>query len=441
MKRFLFILLLLPLFACSQQVGFVNIGTVVPPTPPDTNRILIEDNFDGSSLSANWTVQGSPTITVTGGWATIEGTDGYDKDYSQRMRYTGYLTNGQSTIRNYIIEIGLMFNEISDSTRGVYVGADSPISSDFRFSSWGQFDHSTLQPDALAIEASNLSARFVTPDSTRTSIPTINTTDYYTLRIQVWEDGETVTLTNNTTTATRSVTHIYDITAATWPLRPNIFYYSMGVMASANIKADYFRVTTSEVLNPWGVWVGNSITTGYTSGSVQNSFAYLLRSNTDSTMQVMAGAGMNMLHTIDNLDEIIEVSPTYVFLNIGTNAGGNFTNYQTIVSTLEAAGIDVIPTMNVNGGNPATGGTFNNSIATTYSDEIDTWTTGWNTMTIGNGQMHDALHPTLTGMQKLADVIKAARPDLFPLFILLMTIRRRKKAKVISMNNKKSKAA
>ena len=113
--------------------------------------------------------------------------------------------------------------------------------------------------------------------------------------------------------------------------------------------------------------------------------------------------------------EMISVNPDYIFLNIGTNGGGTTADVSSIITKFTNAGINVIPTLIVNGGNPATGGTFNNYIATTYpSTYIDTWTTGWNTMSVGNGDMGDALHPTTQGMRKLALIIKSARPDLFP---------------------------
>ncbi len=76
----------------------------------------------------------------------------------------------------------------------------------------------------------------------------------------------------------------------------------------------------------------------------------------------------------------------------------------------------IVPSLIVNGGDPATAGNWNYFIKNTYpSTYIDLWTTGWNTMTIGNGEMADGVHPTNTGNTKLANIIKAARPDLFPL--------------------------
>jgi hypothetical protein len=110
------------------------------------------------------------------------------------------------------------------------------------------------------------------------------------------------------------------------------------------------------------------------------------------------------------------LNPDTVFINLGTNSGGSTTDYDNMTDSLIAHGIFVIHTLTPNGGNPATGGTWNNHIATTYpTTYIDTWTTGWNTMSIGNGEMVDTIHPSLTGIRKIMEIIMAAYPDIFNL--------------------------
>lgn len=412
MRTLLFILLLFSSCAKSQINRFFQAAAYHINIP--IIRTVYDDQFNDGSVSSDWSIRnpGSQTVTESGGYMNLAGT-GTTKDFRYMIRDTGY---GHSMLRNYIIRTRVRLNSTIDgNSRGFFLGVYSPLISDYRFSSYGVFDFSTTNT-AVSINASNDTIYFVTADSTRSGIPTVTAGNWYQVTYTMYENYESIKVKGETTNDSVTVTHSYTLGDANWPLRPNYFNYTMGIMGNSSVSVDYFTVYTYEPLQPKYLFVGNSITTGYMSGDADSAYAYKLRPYTNDSVHIMAGAGMSMTDLRICLDEIITVDPQYVFLNIGTNAGGSFaTDYTYIVSTLEASGIDVIPCLIVNGGNPATGGTFNNSIATTYSDEIDLWTTGWNTMTIGNGQMVDAVHPSNAGMTTLRNIIKLARPDLFPL--------------------------
>lgn len=416
MKKFFLLSFLLPVIGLAQQVGFITYKPPFVPEPPaPCFRTIVSDYFGGSSLSGNWTVRHpeAQTISVSGGELHLAGS-GSNKDFSKRIMNTGY---GLSTIRNYITTLEFQINAINSNCKGVYVGVHSEANNpSYRFSSYsviafdGLVDTLSFSNSDDSIFFGNVAAR------TTAGIPDINTSDTYKLILEVDEDSSRTTFINVTAQDTARVNARYNFTVSgVWPLRPSLFYYGFGIMGSTDIDVLSFTATTTECPFPDILFVGNSIPTGYTAESCENSFAYKLRANTSDTIQIMAGGGMTILNTIQNASEIIAHDPEYVFLEIGTNAPAVFADYQTLVTTLEAAGIDVIPMMIVNGGDPATGGTFNNSIAVTYSDEIDLWTTGWNTMSIANGEMESTVHPSNSGMTKLAAIIKAAKPTIFPL--------------------------
>lgn len=423
--RILLIILLLS-FKATGQMYFARIASsgTSAPDPGTGTRTLIDHQFNTSfpsDLSVRRTTD--VTTTVSGGELRLTGLTNIQttaipgvynryKSFQTKIVDTGY---GVSTIRNYRIDMKFRINSITDSTRGVYVGASCPGADiGYRLSSYAVIDF--MNDTLCVIGAQDTMYHPQTIPTRTTGLPAFNTSDNYLLSFIMRESIGRALIKNLTTGDTASVALYYDLNTNAWPLRPPYFNYGFGVFNKTDIYIDYFTVTTDEVLNPDLVFIGTSITTGYSSGTTDSSYAYMLKPYTNRVLQIMAGPGATVLSTITNIPELVAVSPDTVFIELGTNSGGTTADYSRLTDSLTTHGSFVYHILSPNGGNPATGGTWNNYIATTYpSTYIDTWTTGWNTMTIGNGEMYDAVHPTATGMRKLALIIKSALPTLFPL--------------------------
>jgi hypothetical protein len=391
----------------------------IPPLPPVPGE-LIYDNFPSGVISGKWVVPAGQTISVDGDDVEITGS-GTTKDASKLIYNIGYW---QSTLRNYTTQLEFKIKSIGANTKGVYVGVsstnNSTIASNFVFSAVALLDYSgtpTLQ--IICPDSNNV---FKTPAQTETTVglPPINTSDRYRIEFSVNEQRATATLTNLTTVQSVSITYDYiSNTPNSGVSRPNIFYYSFGICASTHISIQSFLAKTTEIINPWSVFVGDSITTGYCGNLFIDTYAYVLRNHASvgNIIQVMAGGGNNLFHVENNMSEILRIDPTNVFLNIGTNAFGSFeTDYLPVGATIINSGINLYPLAIGVGGNPLTSGTFNYKIKNAYpANFIDLWTNGWNTMTIPNGDMVDSLHPSTQGHLKLANLIKTLKPALFPL--------------------------
>lgn len=428
MRKIAVILLLLISHFVSGQTFILNASVTYtpPPTPPTTGvRTLIYDDFSGSSLNSRWNVRRSDkqTITVSGGSArvsvntdTIAQRPGYafSNITTQTMIYD---TSYQLTcIRNYVIETGFRINKLNDTTLGAYTGAYSPFTA-YPFSNFGHFQFSG--PDTIRI-LGGVDTAFTFPPSgqSETSTVPVNTTDYYVIRHKIDENTDSLWFVNRTTLDSVLKVVTFQFTSGGWLTRPSYFWFAFGAMGRSDVSFDYYLVTTTEELNPAYLFVGNSITTGYNATTADSAYANILKRATTDSVQIYAGGGMGVDEILLAMHNLVAINPQYVFLNIGTNNTYNSPNsvkYQTIVDSFTNRGFTVFPCLIVNGGDPTSGGGWNQWIKTTYaSSYIDLWTAGWNTMTIGNGEMYDGVHPTLSGHQKLAALIQTLKPLLFP---------------------------
>lgn len=425
MTRLLIFILLLSVQSFGQSFIFPAVlGGANNDAPIAGTRTLIYDDFSGGSLNSRWNVRrpDKQTITVSGGLARVQvNTDTiaqrggflYSNITTQTMIYdTSYKL---SCIRNYAIEMGFYINKLNDTTLGVFTVVYSPFTI-LAFSNIGHFQFSN--PDTIRIlMSSDTSFTFPPAGQNETSSVPVNTSDYYVMRHKINENTDSLWFINRTTGD--SVVKVVTFDPFGWIMRPNYFWFGFGAMGRSDVSFDYYHVTTTEELNPKYLFVGNSITTGYKSTTLDSSYANILKRSTSDSIQIWAGGGMGVGDVLATMHNLVAINPQYVFLNIGTNDtynGGNSVKYQQVVDSFTANGFTTFPCLIVNGGDPISGGGWNQWIKSNFpSSYIDLWTAGWNTMTIGNGEMADGVHPSLTGHQKLAALIKTLKPSLFPL--------------------------
>jgi lysophospholipase L1-like esterase len=329
---------------------------------------------------------------------------------------------GASMMRDYKIRIKFQLKEMTDSgARGVWVGARSDfLYGEYNFTCGVYWD---FRNDSLMVLGSTDSTYYVTPASA-TGAPLSsgfhgNLTDWWELSFECREYGGVGKLVNLTTGDTTSRTAYWDYLHSITPQRPNYFHWSIAAVNKTAIDVDYIKVTTTQQRNRDICFVGNSITSGYFGGHYDSSFAKILATKTTLTTQIWAGGGQDVINIFSALPELLLLNPGHVIICLGTNnaySSPNAVYYHRFIDSLTAHGITSTKLLIPNGGDPTSGGGWNQWIKDTYgSSYVDTWTTGWNTMSVGNGEMADGLHPSNTGMRKLALIIKAALPLLFPL--------------------------
>jgi len=436
MRNIFIILFLIVSFSSNSQLYFGRIasssgsGGGGGSSSPDS--VLFYDDFNGVSLSSGYK-QRRPnlqTVSVSGGNLTIQGNHdtyvpprpGFYGNYKNYMTRIWDTTYGASMIGEYTISTKVKFNDVTDtSARGFWLGAYSPFTfGEYNFSCGAYWD---FVNDSLMIQSHTDSTYYFTPTTNTGSKLSAtfhpNTSDWWILSFSVKPYGGIARIENLTTGDTISKTYYWDYLHPVTPSRPNYFHWSMAAINKTNVSLDYLKVTTPELRNRDIIFIGNSITRGYYGGHQDSSFARMLDAYTNSTIQIWAGGGQDVINIHKCIPELITYSPGTAIVGLATNNSYGSTEraaYQAFIDTLTAHGITSYKTLTPNGGNPVGGGSWNQWIKDTYpSTYIDTWTTGWNTMSTGNGEMEDSVHPSATGMRKLALIIKAALPSLFPL--------------------------
>lgn len=426
--RFLITILIL-LTSCTRSDGQLYFGRIAAgtggggePTIPG-QRTLLFDDFDGTSINNDWFVRrpdkqslaiSNGLLRIIGNADTVPGSG--ESFYNSRSTQlfitdTGY---GYSSIRNYKVEIKFKINKINDTTVGVYCGVNSPDFLDSRASSWLHLDYSSAV-DTITFLGNDDTAYSYQPQPRHAFSFDFNTSDWYKMIFEVNETDRIATVINMSNQDTLEFSNPYTI--GVWPLRPNYFHFGFGVMGRTDVSFDYIKVTSTELLNPDIMFIGNSITTGFSCVKIDSCYPYILRQFTNKSIRVWAGGGMGVESMQRTFNRLIEMNPEYIFIMLGTNdqfSEYNRNLYIYFVSALESLGIITYKLHVPNGGDPSSGSGWNKWISETYpSTVIDTWTTGWNTMSIGNGDMNDTLHPTEQGMRKIALIIKEAMPLLF----------------------------
>jgi len=394
-------------FSFSKQITLqpqTVIGTIFN---DDFNRGFWGSNYDTSALTG-------VTSTFSNGFVKMHSASGA----GAFTKIASYIGKGKMTLRNFDIEIGFRPCTITSGTYGPILGTNTTRNPGQNTATVVYPDFSTNFGPAFTIGAAN-SSGVISSKATTTNMPARSIANNYTLKLKVSADTAQAFILNRNTSEQTSLQYIYDFTnLAQSATKPNIFYPAFGLNGLDSIVVDNFKISSPDKRYVKMVFVGNSITTGYYGGMARNSFPDQLKAKTNYDIQILAGGYNRTADVIDNLWQIIDMHPENVFLEIGTNDRGNGisqatiqANIDTINNRLNRAGIKVYHLAAPDAGNPATGGTTNNYLSTTYgSFFVNTWTGCY-----GAGQMVDAVHPNQLGFRIIADTIQAKLPLLFPI--------------------------
>ena len=218
------------------------------------------------------------------------------------------------------------------------------------------------------------------------------------LRITVEQDIDTIVakVYNITTQEEQSIFYVYTLPSS--PFTSNAGDFAIHILGGT-YEMQLYKVETKAFKNSSLMCIGDSKTNGYNGASFAESFPNqlngLLNYITDSS-----GGNETTSEVLIKIPEIIELSPKKVLLNIGSNDkryGITYavweSNYDSIVSQLEAAGIDVYHLLQLNE-NVLTFTDYNTHITSTYAS----------TRIVDAGIISlysDGVHPDYTGMDEI----------------------------------------
>ncbi len=390
-------------------------------------RTLIYDEFTGSTLNSRWFVRrpDKQTLTVSGGVLRIQtNTDtiaarvGYDFSNvtTQTMLYdTAY---GLTCTRNYTEEIKFRPRKLNDTTLGVYAGPYSPFSLDLPFSNFAHAQFSTV--DTLKMLAGKDTC-FSVPPAFKWPLTSWswNTTDWYILRLTVFEGNFLITIKNLTSNDSLNQYYQYDFTHGSYPKRPNYFRFAFGAMGRTDVDIDYVLVTTPEELNPTWTILSDSRGTGYNAVYADSAYGNMLKRNTTDSVQIWAGGGMGVDEILATFPRLRELGTSKFILDFGTNNTFNSdfqTKFTRITDSITSWGATYYILYQPNHGDPISGSGMNKWFKDNFGSHIaDDWDTGYAVWSTGNGRMYDGVHHTLLGTQERYVIIKGKLIAFFPL--------------------------
>lgn len=183
------------------------------------------------------------------------------------------------------------------------------------------------------------------------------------------------------------------------PNTSNFAIYNVG----GTYDIESIHIETTDFKNAKLLCIGDSKTEGIGANALNTGFPNILKDFYEGVSK-NAGTSDTTIEVIIKIDQIIQLSPQKVLLNIGSNDkrfGRTFsqwsTDYDSIVSQLEAANIDVYHLLQLNE-NSLTFNDYNSHINTTYDASRII-----NAGTIALAA--DGIHPSQEGMQQIADAV------------------------------------
>lgn len=138
---------------------------------------------------------------------------------------------------------------------------------------------------------------------------------------------------------------------------PNNGFYALNFLGGTQDIYN-FKLSSTENRNSMCIFIGNSITSGYSSGGLGHRYQDVLYNNHPYRYGTNAGPGDRMIHCLWDTTEVLNLNPRYVFINIGVNdAHGGYdtilfrNDYLQLVQTYKNHGIiPVVGTLTPQGG-------------------------------------------------------------------------------------------
>jgi lysophospholipase L1-like esterase len=391
--------------------------------------ITYSENFTTLGSLANYTKvnpTGTVTMTLTGGFLQFTnspGTGGFNDYIYLNSLFSNASTQG-TNMEFYRLRCEFYVRNLSGTTYGLSVGLKS-ISGNNPTNVTGLISLYTAHVGETAFYSANVTRATVAHSGG------ISVNDK--IQLTLWRQSNVYSVVSrNLTTSTVLDSTIYTFpTSSTNPPAQNL---GVPVLFSHGGTQDLtsLELTTTVLLkNVQTVFVGNSITQWYSVTAIGDRYWRLAITGSSKSNLLLAGQGQRTSDFLNNLSEIKALNPKIVFLMIGTNdigtgvsSGTWQANFTSFVDQLLSANIFPVilyePPRNTFDMNPATVGSLNNWISTTYGSSsrvivIDTYTP----LKAGGGNglnatydAGDGIHINTAGNLILSNTIRAAVPYL-----------------------------
>lgn len=385
-----------------QLISNINSGGVIKNY--GTLGTLFNEQFAASSLTPEWTEVGSVATYVGSGTVfTVDRTGSGLDEYILQNQNT-------SNLEKYTLTCRYSVPTIDTSSYGVAIGQQGTLIAKSHIA-------------GIRTETANLGKIYIyedndfsTPIFTSTSTLTINADDILEIEINYDTDSFTVTARNITlaTEISETLSPVGLIGSTYFERNSRAGQYALYVVGGES-ELRWFKCVSNETKFPDYCVVGDSIFTRYAATTLGNSVQGRLETALGGEWVTFAGGGNRTTQILNSINQIIRIKPDRVLLFISTNdfaVGGRSlgdvqTDYSSIVTQLENAGILVILCENI----PRTGenfDTWNDWLASNFSNKLIRWhdvmgnPVGSNTINVA--YYEDTVHPNDDGFEQMYNI-------------------------------------
>lgn len=378
-------------------------------SPSEIGTIIDSDNVSDSVFSSgSWTQEGvNITPTFSSNSINLDNTVGA---YSDLIRYNLWYTQ----LEEFTVRCIVTMNDVSANSVYFGIGLAGVSSFSSKMCIRGALWSNNAAENGLMqlYYGSGNGTNVVVADSGASRLSFVQGDS---IEMEVSQSGLTATFTcrNLTNPGGDLVVTWTNSNAIVYPGTVNTQLLNIEQIALWNYKGDYtvtdLKYISNEYKNVNGCLVGDSKSEGYYVDSLANRISNILATDTGTYFQVSAGSGNVTQDVLNSIDEIILLNPAKLVLCIGRNDLANSVpsgtwqaNYSSIVSQLQAAGIDVYHQI------PFTEVTLDQSSLATWisanypAPKVIPLPSGWSTAT---DVSPDGVHLTVAGALKAANNI------------------------------------
>lgn len=371
----------------------------------DFARVSVGASYTQGGSVATWVADGSKMVITAGSFAMTE----YLKRNDYKTNAEEFTNEFKFVLKAYTSSSYGIGHRIFSSTNGGYAGAG-----------FGYIFHcNTAAADAGKIRIYNVGTSTVVAESVNKIALAVD--DVISCKIVSIRNVFQILVTNETTGRAISLAYTFPLIYPAIRQTPNSIEFAIQTYGGTYHVTEWTH-TCDTIVNADYMTVGDSMSAGYFGGSTDDRFTNVLASmDRTKTGVVYARQGIVTQDIVDNLPEIVALSPKRVFLLIGYNDLSKgytqesiLTNLTTIKTTLEADGIEVIFLSIIKNV------TLNAAIVSTFATSnrfIDV-----NTSITSNGTTYqavydsgDTIHPSKLANQVIARIIYAQCRDIFPI--------------------------
>lgn len=345
-KILLAILFLISFFANAQSNRYYSIIPLLESRPAlEALDTIWFDTFDGANL-ANYTNSGSSGIALD---ATNDELDfsGSFNNFVKHLQFSKSDNPHRTTMLSewtQIVHVRTPSSLTAAYGGGVGIRSRNAWSgNDFHIIARWAWDENSVyfyQDDVIG------GSQVIKP----TGFTVVSNTEYL---VFLTKNRNTFTYTVKDVTNTTTHFSVTYNTMLTSTAGVNNFSNNTGRFCLWNFQGNFsvldWTITSPVQKNIDDVWLGDSNSAGRYAGTEGNRFAISAFTNSGATFEVMAGGADRATELLLFVDEVIELNPLRVWINIGRNdiASGQSSgtwqaNLASLVSQFEAAGFEVI---------------------------------------------------------------------------------------------------